>query len=198
MGFHPANFFANRSLALLGQAAWRSVMSKAFKPEVALNGVVKIPSSVFKSLPPPAEKKSGVIGVIKRLDGTVEEVTNMSYIKSNPNFAPRKTEWGNNVTVLNKDEALIKYHERKGIPLPAELQVSGCSSRLPRASRLAFHAPRPPPLPAVQARGCLLTPHTRLTPHAASRLTPRTSHRKSRASRLTPYAHAPRLDRRRR
>lgn len=90
--------------------------------------------ATVKSKPPPAENKSGVIGVIKRLDGTVEEVTNMSYIKSNPNFAPRKTEWGNNVT-SNKDEALIKYHERKGIPLPAELQVSGCSSRLARASR---------------------------------------------------------------
>ena len=110
------------------------VMSKAaFKPAVAQNGVVRIPSSVFKSLPPPAEKKSGVIGVIKRLDGTIEEVTNMSYIKSNPNFAPRKTEWSNNVTVVNKDLALIKLHERKGIPLPAELQASGCSSRLPRA-----------------------------------------------------------------
>ena len=90
--------------------------------------------ATVKSKPPPAENKSGVIGVIKRLDGTVEEVTNMSYIKSNPNFAPRKTEWGNNVT-SNKDEALIKYHERKGLPLPAELQVSGCSSRLARASR---------------------------------------------------------------
>ena len=200
VAFHPANF-ANRSAPLLAQAAWRSVMSKAFKPEVALNGVVKIPSSVFKSLPPPAEKKSGVIGVIKRLDGTVEEVTNMSYIKSNPNFAPRKTEWGNNVTVLNKDEALIKYHERKGIPLPAELQVSGCSSRLPRASRLAPHAPCPPLSQRSSKRAAAssrLMPHTRLTPHAASRLAPRTSHLAPQVSRLAPYAHAPRLDRRRR
>ena len=191
VAFHPANF-ANRSAPLLAQAAWRSVMSKAFKPEVALNGVVKIPSSVFKSLPPPAEKKSGVIGVIKRLDGTVEEVTNMSYIKSNPNFAPRKTEWGNNVTVLNKDEALIKYHERKGIPLPAELQVSGCSSRLPRASRLAPHAPCPP-LPAeLQASGCLLTPHASHPPHASRRLTPRASHLAPRTASLAPRALRPR------
>ena len=65
--------------------------NKAFKPEVAHNGVVNIPSTVFQSLPPPAEKKSGVLGVIKRLDGTIEEVTAMSYVASNPNFAPRKT-----------------------------------------------------------------------------------------------------------
>ena len=78
-------------------------MSTAFKPEVATDGVVKIPSSVFKSLPPPAAKKEGVIGVVKRLDGTVEELGAMSYVKSNPNFQPRQTQWGNNVTVINKD-----------------------------------------------------------------------------------------------
>mmetsp|Transcript_21948 Transcript_21948/g.55881 ORF Transcript_21948/g.55881 Transcript_21948/m.55881 type:complete len:221 (+) Transcript_21948:81-743(+) len=98
-------------------------MSTAFKPEVATDGVVKIPSSVFKSLPPPAAKKEGVIGVVKRLDGTVEELGAMSYVKSNPNFQPRQTQWGNNVTVINKDEALIKLHLRKGIPLPPELQA---------------------------------------------------------------------------
>jgi hypothetical protein len=176
-------------------------MSTAFKPEVATDGVVKIPSSVFKSLPPPAAKKEGVIGVVRRLDGTVEELGAMSYVKSNPNFQPRQTEWTNNVTVINKDEALIKLHLRKGIPLPPELQVSGCFSRRPRAC-LSSHAPHHPIAPAeLQASGCLLTPHAsrrmpyasclawhrkshaaRLTPHAARR----TPHRKSRASRLTP------------
>ena len=153
-------------------------MSTAFKPEVATDGVVKIPSSVFKSLPPPAAKKEGVIGVVKRLDGTVEELGAMSYVKSNPNFQPRQTQWGNNVTVINKDEALIKLHLRKGIPLPPELQVSGCSSRRPRAC-LSPHAPRHPIAPAeLQASGCLLTP-------CASRLA---RHRKSHAVRLTPHA----------
>ena len=176
-------------------------MSTAFKPEVATDGVVKIPSSVFKSLPPPAAKKEGVIGVVKRLDGTVEELGAMSYVKSNPNFQPRQTQWSKNVTVINKDEALIKLHLRKGIPLPPELQVSGCSSRRPRAC-LSPHAPRHPIAPAeLQASGCLLTP-------CASRLA---RHRKSHAVRLTPHAarrtaslaprasrHGPRLDRRRR
>ena len=40
--------------------------SSAVKPEVALNGVVKIPKAVFESLPPPAEKKAGVIGAAPR------------------------------------------------------------------------------------------------------------------------------------
>ena len=183
-------------------------MSTAFKPEVATDGVVKIPSSVFKSLPPPAAKKEGVIGVVKRLDGTVEELGAMSYVKSNPNFQPRQTQWGNNVTVINKDEALIKLHLRKGIPLPPELQVSGCSSRRPPAC-LSPHAPRQPIAPAeLQASGCLLTPHASRRMPCASRLA---RHRKSHAVRLTPHAarrtaslaprasrHGPRLDRRRR
>ena len=118
----------------------------------------------------------------------------MSYVKSNPNFQPRQTQWGNNVTVINKDEALIKLHLRKGIPLPPELQVSGCSSRRPPAC-LSPHAPRHPVAPAeLQARGCLLTPHAlRRTPCAAPQVSRRTQHaarrtphRKSRASRLTP------------
>lgn len=160
------------------------VMSTAFKPEVATDGVVKIPSSVFKSLPPPAAKKEGVIGVVRRLDGTVEELGAMSYVRSNPNFQPRQTQWGNNVTVINKDEALIKLHERKGIPLPPELQVSGRSSHRPRAC-LSPHAPRHPIAPAeLQARGYLLTPHaSRLMPYASCLA----RHRKSRASRLTPW-----------
>ena len=176
-------------------------MSTAFKPEVATDGVVKIPSSVFKSLPPPAAKKEGVIGVVKRLDGTVEELGAMSYVKSNPNFQPRQTQWGNNVTVINKDEALIKLHLRKGIPLPPELQVSGCSSRRPPAC-LSPHAPRHPIAPAeLQARGCLLTPHAaRLTPCAALQVSRRTPHAARRTASLAPRAsrHGPRLDRRRR
>ena len=181
-------------------------MSTAFKPEVATDGVVKIPSSVFKSLPPPAAKKEGVIGVVKRLDGTVEELGAMSYVKSNPNFQPRQTQWGNNVTVINKDEALIKLHLRKGIPLPPELQVSGCSSRRPPAC-LSPHAPRHPIAPAeLQARGCLLTPHAsrrmrlRLTPCAAPQVSRRTPHAARRTASLAPRAsrHGPRLDRRRR
>ena len=176
-------------------------MSTAFKPEVATDGVVKIPSSVFKSLPPPAAKKEGVIGVVRRLDGTVEELGAMSYVKSNPNFQPRQTEWTNNVTVINKDEALIKLHLRKGIPLPPELQVSGCFSRRPRAC-LSSHAPRHPVAPAeFQASGCLLTPHaSRRMPYASRLARHRKSHAARRTASLAPRAsrHGPRLGRRRR
>ena len=165
-------------------------MSTAFKPEVATDGVVKIPSSVFKSLPPPAAKKEGVIGVVKRLDGTVEELGAMSYVKSNPNFQPRQTQWSNNVTVINKDEALIKLHLRKGIPLPPELQVSGCST--PTSCLPFAHAPRHPIAPAeLQASGCLLTPHASRRTPCASRLA---WHCKSHAARRTPHA-APQVSR---
>ena len=177
-------------------------MSTAFKPEVATDGVVKIPSSVFKSLPPPAAKKEGVIGVVKRLDGTVEELGAMSYVKSNPNFQPRQTQWGNNVTVINKDEALIKLHLRKGIPLPPELQVSGCSSRRPPAC-LSPHAPRQPIAPAerLPPHAARLAPHAlRLTPCVALQVSRRTPHAARRTASLAPRAsrHGPRLDRRRR
>ena len=185
-------------------------MSTAFKPEVATDGVVKIPSSVFKSLPPPAAKKEGVIGVVKRLDGTVEELGAMSYVKSNPNFQPRQTQWGNNVTVINKDEALIKLHLRKGIPLPPELQVSGCSSRRPRACLSpTLHATSSPQRSSKRAAASSRrTPHAaRLAPHAlrgTASLTPhaarRTPHAARRAASFAPRTsrHGPRLDRRRR
>ena len=114
----------------------------------------------------------------------------MSYVKSNPNFQPRQTQWGNNVTVINKDEALIKLHLRKGIPLPPELQVSGCST--PTSCLPFAHAPRHPIAPAeLQASGCLLTPHASRRTPCASRLA---WHCKSHAARRTPHA-APQVSR---
>ena len=92
--------------------------SPLLKPEVAKNGVVKIPKAVFESLPPPADP-SAPIKTIRRLDGTVEEVKKIT--PKNPNFAPRKAWPGGNIVTSNKEEALIKYHERKGIPLPPDL-----------------------------------------------------------------------------
>ena len=40
----------------------------------------------------------------------------------NPNFAPRCAWPGGNIVTTNKDEALLKYYQRKGIPLPEHLQ----------------------------------------------------------------------------
>ena len=169
---------ANPAAGSVASQRWHriaSVMSnKAFKPEVAQNGVVRIPKAVFESLPPPAEKASGaVIGVIKRLDGTIDHLTNVR--PNNPNFAPRKTTWGNNVT-SNKEEALIKYHERKGIPLPPELQVSGRAS--PRAAHRTPHAHALHDTPIASyisplALSSSRAPHAaRCTPHAARRTPP--------------------------
>ena len=97
--------------------------SPALKPEVAQNGVVKIPKAVFESLPPAASAPGESIKTIKRLDGTIEEVKPSMHNKDNPNFVPRQAWPGGNIVTSNKDEALIKYHERKGIPLPPELQA---------------------------------------------------------------------------
>eukprot|EP00908_Phaeocystis_cordata_P019886 Transcript_31527.p1 GENE.Transcript_31527~~Transcript_31527.p1 ORF type:complete len:207 (+),score=77.74 Transcript_31527:91-711(+) len=97
--------------------------SPALKPEVAQNGVVKIPKAVFESLPPAASAPGESIKTIKRLDGTIEEVKPSLHNKDNPNFVPRQAWPGGNIVTSNKDEALIKYHERKGIPLTPELQA---------------------------------------------------------------------------
>ena len=95
------------------------------KQGVAKGGVVRFPSSVFQSLPPAAastKAPSGQITAIKRLDGTIDTNLGSKIMPNNPNFAPRKAWPGGNIVASNKDEALIKYYERKGLDMPAELQ----------------------------------------------------------------------------
>ena len=99
--------------------------SPLLKPEVAQDGKVRIPSTVFQSLPPAAaatRAPSGQITAIRRLDGTIDTDLGSKITPQNPNFAPRKAWPGGNIVTSNKDEALIKYYERKGIELTPELQ----------------------------------------------------------------------------
>lgn len=107
-----------------------SKASPLLKPEVAKDGVVRIPSTTtvdrpWASLPPAAastKAPSGQITAIKRLDGTIDTNLGSKIMPNNPNFAPRKAWPGGNIVVSNKDEALIKYYERKGLDVPPELQ----------------------------------------------------------------------------
>ena len=118
--------------------------------EVAHDGVIRIPKSVFEADPPAvASSTSDVVATVRRLDGTVEEVKRVA--PDNPNFQPRKPTPGK-VRAINKEEvcstfscdahhlgsvyhvalllnllascmqALIAFHKRKGLPLPPELQ----------------------------------------------------------------------------
>jgi len=82
-----------------------------------VDGVVRIPKTVFESNS--TALSSDVVATVRRIDGTVEELKRMA--PDNPNFQPRKPTPGR-VKAINKDEALIAFHKRKGLPLPAELQ----------------------------------------------------------------------------
>lgn len=110
-----------------------------------MDGVVRIPKTVFESNS--TALSSDVVATVRRIDGTVEELKRMA--PDNPNFQPRKPTPGR-VKAINKDEvsawpsignalpgsadtghphtpepctqALIAFHKRKGLPLPAELQ----------------------------------------------------------------------------
>lgn len=64
-----------------------------------MDGIVRIPKTVFESDPAAAE--SDVVGTVRRLDGTVQEVKRMA--PDNPNFQPRKPTPGR-VKAINKDE----------------------------------------------------------------------------------------------
>jgi len=97
--------------------------------EVAKDGVVKIPKSVFESQPPePAAGSSSVLPdggkktLVKRLDGTVEEVVT-GLPPQNPNFVPRTCWPGGKIMTNDKLEVQLKFYERKGLPLTPELQA---------------------------------------------------------------------------
>jgi len=105
--------------------------------EVAKDGVVRIPKSVFETKPAPAASSSDagssstapadsaapkVLAKVKRLDGTIEELP-IGLPPDNPNFKPRETTWGGKVVTNDKLEVLLKFYERKGKPLTPELEA---------------------------------------------------------------------------
>merc|ERR1719359_1878139 len=97
------------------------------KEEVSKGGVVRIPKSVFEPTPQAAGSSSnlpdgGKKTLVKRLDGTVEEVVT-GLPPNNPNFKPRECWPGGRIVTNDKLEVLLKFHERKGLPLTPELQA---------------------------------------------------------------------------
>jgi len=59
---------------------------------------------------------------VKRLDGTVEKVVT-GLPPQDPNFAPRKCWPGGKIVTNDKLEVLLRFHERKGLPLTPELEA---------------------------------------------------------------------------
>lgn len=99
--------------------------------EVAKDGVVRIPQSVFQTNPKPndagagsssAVPQGGKVTKVKRLDGTVEEVLT-GVPPQNPNFVPRTCWPGGNIVTSDKLAVQLKFYERKGLPLTPELQA---------------------------------------------------------------------------
>ena len=62
------------------------------------------------------------IAHVKRLDGSIEEVP-IGVPPSNPNFKPRETVWSGKVVTSDKLEVQLRFYERKGMPLTAELEA---------------------------------------------------------------------------
>ena len=109
------------------------------KLEVAKDGVVRIPKTVFEpsesvsstsaaasssSASSASPGKQGVRAVTKvvRLDGTVEEVV-VGAPPQNPAFQPRQTVWTGKVVTNDKLEVKLKFHLRKGLALTPELEA---------------------------------------------------------------------------
>lgn len=105
--------------------------------EVAKDGVVRIPKSVFESKPAPAPAAdsssaasssssagvtAGKVTQVKRLDGTIEEVVT-GLPPNNPNFAPRQCWPGGKIYTNDKLEVQLRFYERKGMPLTPELEA---------------------------------------------------------------------------
>ena len=118
--------------------------------EVAKDGKVTIPSSVFESAPAPApaaaagpSSSNGKVTQVRRLDGSVEEVVT-GLPPNNPNFAPRQAWAGGKIVTNDKLEVLLKFYERKGKPLTpelaakkAELEAAGNAEAELKAKRAA-------------------------------------------------------------
>lgn len=80
----------------------RCRMSAAPKLEVAKDGVVRIPKSVFESDPAAAPAPAGgPVTTVRRLDGTIQKLEKIGV--NNPNFVARKAWPGGNIVTSNKD-----------------------------------------------------------------------------------------------
>lgn len=99
--------------------------------EVAKDGVVRIPKSVFESaFSVPAvgvshstsTSSGGTKTLVKRLDGTTQEITT-GIPPNNPNFVPRAAWPGGKLVTNDKLEVQLRFYERKGIPLTPELEA---------------------------------------------------------------------------
>ena len=101
-------------------------MARSSKPtlEVAKDGLVHIPKSLFQRAPPIVGSSHIEAGakktLVRRLDGTIEEVITGAP-PNNPNFAPRSAWPGGKIVTNDKLEVKLKFYERKGIPLTPEL-----------------------------------------------------------------------------
>ena len=113
--------------------AWRDpVCSAGNKFEVAKDGVIKLgsigqssddrPWAMAASSSSSSSANEGKKTLVKRLDGTVEEVVT-GLPPSNPAFAPRAAWPGGKIVTNDKLEVKLRFYERKGIALTPELEA---------------------------------------------------------------------------
>ncbi|KAL1523634.1 hypothetical protein AB1Y20_018570 [Prymnesium parvum] len=105
----------------------------ALKPEVAPDGVVRIPKTVFTPLadPEPPSRQHTIV----RLDGTVDVVTT-GVPPNNPAFAPRQAWPGGKIVTNDKLEVQLKFYERKGLPLTDELKAKKAELELSKTHNI--------------------------------------------------------------
>ena len=112
--------------------------SPLLKAEVAKDGVVRIPKTVFATLPPAAPPSNKTVvkegglkeHTVTRLDGTVEVVTT-GLPPDNPNFKPRQTVWGGKIVTNDKLEARgfrSLFSNQMLSPAPASRATLGAGS----------------------------------------------------------------------
>ena len=121
--------------------------------EVAKDGVVRIPKSVFESKPPApapapiaaasssASAAPRAVTTVVRLDGTTEEVI-VGAPPNNPNFAPRQTVWAGKVVTNDKLQVKLKFYERKGLALTPELLAKKAELEAAELAEVAAQAKR--------------------------------------------------------
>ena len=126
--------------------------------EVAKDGVVRIPKTVFETAPPApvaqassssnaSTSSNGKVTQVRRLDGTIEEVVT-GLPPQNPNFAPRVCWPGGKIVTNDKLEVLLKFHERKGLPLTPEMVAKRAELDAAEAAN-----PKPAKAPSAPANG---------------------------------------------
>lgn len=113
--------------------------SPLLKSEVAKDGVVRIPKTVFSTLPEPASASTSGEGAkthtVVRLDGSVDVVTT-GVTPNNPAFAPRQAWPGGKIVTNDKLEVQLKFYERKGLPLTEELKAKKAELEQSKSSNI--------------------------------------------------------------